>query len=234
MQLSKKKNSRVIYSLALLVLGFLFAFSYHLTKTENQTERVTNTEWERTLELRNELIDMEEKNILLQQELFDKQERITEIEHELAQDESVFYSLAEEAEKHRMFLGKVKVEGNGIEVTLTDGECNPLEDNVNNYIVHEHHLFAVINELKISGASAIAVNGQRITKNSYLICDGPVITVDGIQHPAPFKISAIGNADVLYAALNLAGGVKDQLVNENILFTLEKKNGLIFNPVIGS
>ena len=105
--------------------------------------------------------------------------------------------------------------------------------NINNYLVHEYHVFKVINELYISGAAAIAINGQRLTSQSYILCNGPVITVDGIQHPAPFVISAIGDPEVLTSALNLTGGVKDQLVNDNIVFTLEKKNEIILNSILG-
>lgn len=122
-----------------------------------------------------------------------------------------------------MHLGKVKVKGTGVEVTLADGDYDPDEDNINNYIVHEHHVFKVINELYISGASAVAINGQRLSHSSYIVCNGPVIEVDGYQHPAPFVITAIGDAEVLSSALNLTGGVKDTLVDENIHFTLEKR-----------
>lgn len=231
----KRKGNRVVFSLAFFILGFIFAFSYHLTKSDQQGPNISNTQWERTFDLRNELIEQEETNRSLQQELFEKQEKVTEIEQGLATEEQVFFNMAEDAEKYRMFLGKVKVKGQGVEITLADGEYNPLDEsiNINNYIVHEDHLFKVINELKISGAAAIAINGQRINHQSYILCDGPVITVDGIQHPAPFIISAIGDSDVLYSALNLAGGVKDQLVNENILFSIEKKTELVFDPIIG-
>ena len=55
-----------------------------------------------------------------------------------------------------MHLGKVKVKGKGVQVTLADADYNPNEANVNNYLVHEHHVLQVVNELYISGASAIA------------------------------------------------------------------------------
>ena len=51
--------------------------------------------------------------------------------------------------------------------------------------------------LYISGASAIAINGQRLSHDSYILCNGPVIEIDGHQHPAPFVISAIGDADTM-------------------------------------
>ena len=107
-----------------------------------------------------------------------------------------------------------------------------VDDNINDYLVHEQHVFKVINELYISGAAAVAVNGQRLNHNSYIVCNGPVITVDGQQYPAPFVITAIGDINVLEASLNLAGGVKDQLVNENIIFTILKQNEVVMEPYL--
>lgn len=232
-RVKKKKGSYVILSLVCLVLGFLVAFSYHLTqKTDNR--EISNRQWERDMDLRNELIAQEERNRELQKELNNKQEKVVEIEEQLSQEEQVFFNLAEDAERYRIFLGKVKVKGPGVTVTLRDGQYNPNETNINNYIVHEHHVFSVINELYISGAAAIAVNGQRLSHNSYIVCNGPVIEVDGYPHPAPFEITAIGDPEVLSSALDLIGGVKDRLVNENIDFKLEKKQEIVLDPLLGT
>ncbi|MBV2240796.1 DUF881 domain-containing protein [Bacillus inaquosorum] len=73
------------------------------------------------------------------------------------------------------------------------------------------------------GAAAVAVNGQRLTHDSYIKCNGPVVTVDGVQHPAPFTISAIGDPDVLLPSLNIAGGLIDQLSMDHISVTAEKE-----------
>ena len=89
--------------------------------------------------------------------------------------------------------------------------------------MHEHHVLKVVNELYISGAEAVSVNGKRLTANSYIVCTGPVITVDGEQFPAPFTISAIGDPDTLEKALNIQGGIKDQLVSDNIVVKIEKR-----------
>ena len=116
----------------------------------------------------------------------------------------------------------VPVQGNGLKVTLQDGDYNPNSVNPNDYIVHESHVFQVINELYISGAEAISINGQRIHGNSYIVCTGPVITVDGVQYPAPFVIEAIGEPDVLTSSMELTGGIMDQLLNDNIIVTLDE------------
>jgi uncharacterized protein YlxW (UPF0749 family) len=230
------KGKHVILSLVCLVLGYMIAFSYHLTQKENQKDHpsMSDNQWEQTLDLRNQLIAQEESNRKLQKELKQNQDKVLENEKNLSKEAQVYFNLAEDAEKYRMFLGKVKVKGKGVKVTLTDGAYDPKEDNVNNYLVHEFHVFKVVNELYISGAAAVAINGQRLTSHSYINCNGPVITVDGVQHPAPFVISAIGDPDVLSAALNLTGGVKDQLVNDNIVFTLEKENEMFLNPLMAN
>lgn len=112
--------------------------------------------------------------------------------------------------------------GPGITITLKDADYDPIEQNPNEYIVHESHIFKVINELRISGAQGISINGQRITANSFIKCTGPVITIDGKTFPAPFVIEAIGDSDVLASSLYLKGGVIDGLVRDNIVVTTEQ------------
>ncbi|WP_042356330.1 DUF881 domain-containing protein [Bacillus rubiinfantis] len=230
----KVKGNHVILSLVSLVLGFMIAFSYHLTNTENEQPKLTDQQYKQTLELRNKLIEQEEENRRLQKELSQKQVEVQLNEKEFAKEAQVFSNLAEDADKLRLYLGKVKVKGNGVKITLSDGAYNPNDENVNNYIVHESHVFKVVNELYISGAAAVAINGQRLSSHSYIVCNGPVITVDGVPHPAPFEISAIGDPDILASSLNLTGGVKDQLVNDHIIFKLEKVDQLIFHPILGN
>lgn len=230
----KVKGNHVILSLVCLVLGYMLAFSYHLTQKQNDTKqtKMTDRQWNQTLSLRNQLISQEETNRKLQKELEVKQTKVVENEKSLSKETQVYFNLAEDAEKYRMFLGQVKVKGKGVKVTLSDGAYDPKEENINNYLVHEFHVFKVVNELYISGAAAVAINGQRLISNSYIVCTGPVITVDGNEHPAPFVITAIGEPDVLASALNLTGGVKDQLVNDNIVFSLEKEDEVVMDPIL--
>jgi uncharacterized protein YlxW (UPF0749 family) len=214
-----------------IVLGFMISFSYQLTKSGDKEENgITNRQWEREYEYRNTLISQEEVNRNLQQELFEKQEKVRQAEENLANQEQVFFNLVEDVEKLRMYVGEIEVRGNGVEVTLEDASYVPTEANANNYIVHEGHIQKTINELLISGANAIAINGQRIFHDSYISCIGPVVSVDGTQYPAPFVITALGDPDVLVAALNITGGIKDQLVNDNVNVKIEKRQQITLDP----
>lgn len=227
-----KKGRYVVLSLVFLIIGFMISFSYHLTQQEKESIKITTSQWERDMKLRNELVELEEKNRELQRELFAKQKKVMDMEKKLADEQQAYHDMAKEAERYRVFLGKVKVKGPGVIVTLKDGEYNLSEENVNNYLVHERHVFMVVNELYAAGAEAVAVNGQRLSNHSYMVCNGPVIEIDGNQHPAPFEIAAIGDPQVLAAALNLPGGIKDMLVSENIEVKIETKNEIVFNPLL--
>lgn len=227
------KGKYVTLSFVFLVFGFILAFSFSQSKKETDPEmRITDRQYTLENNLRNQLLSIQNRNRELQTQLHEEQERVREIEKELSQEELLFSTLAEKAENYRMFLGKVAVEGQGVEIKLIDGDYKAEED-INNYLVHEHHVFKVINELYIAGASAVAINGQRLHHNSYIVCNGPVITVDGSPYPAPFVISAIGNADTLVSSITLPGGVRDQLVNDNITFSLEKKKNIVIDPILG-
>jgi uncharacterized protein YlxW (UPF0749 family) len=211
----------------------MVSYSYQFTKRESANQ-ISSRQWTNEYQYRKMLIEQEQLNRELQEELFEKQKRVREVEEAFANEENILFNLVEDVEKLRMYTGKIAVRGKGVEVTLADASYIPNEENVNNYIVHESHVFNVVNELYISGASAIAINGQRLAKDSYISCNGPVITIDGKQFPAPFIITAIGDPDVLYPALNIAGGVKDQLVEDNIVVKMAKKDEIILEPVIHS
>ncbi len=233
MKKRKARGKQVIFSLICLVFGFIVAFSYSVANTKNKSNNPTDGQWKQEEQLRDQIIAQQQKNNELQKELYDIQDQIVKIEEELSSEEQILFNLAEDAEKYRVYLGKVKVHGPGVQVTLSDADYKPTEEeNVNNYIVHEQHVFKVINELYISGASAVAINGQRLKHNSYILCNGPVITVDGKQFKAPFEITAIGDSEVLTSAMNITGGVRDQLVNENISFSIEKKSEIVLDPII--
>ncbi|MGG3913230.1 DUF881 domain-containing protein [Rossellomorea vietnamensis] len=234
MKRMKVRGKHVVLSLVCLVLGFILAFSFSLANTEQkELGSRTNGQWKQEETLRDQILEYQQKNNTLQEKLYEKQEKVGNMEKEFSKEKQIYFNLAEDAEKYRMYLGKTKVKGPGVTVTLSDAKYDPEEENANNYIVHEHHVFKVINELYIAGASAVAINGQRLKHDSYILCNGPVIQIDGIEYPAPFKITAIGDPEVLSSAMNITGGVKDQLVNENIIFEMKKENSVILEPTIG-
>lgn len=206
--------------------GFIIGYSYNQAKDNREAGTISSELFEQEDSYREELITQQERNKELTEELNSLQEQIRKYEKSFASDEKDYKKLVEQAEDLRLLLGELKSDGKGIRITLQDGDYDPKSLNPNDYIVHESHVFKLLNELKISGAQAIAINGQRVLANSYIRCNGPVITIDGTQHPAPFVIEAVGDSDTLMASLNLNGGVVDQLLNDNIVVSLEEHQKL--------
>ncbi|MFJ7648032.1 DUF881 domain-containing protein [Lysinibacillus sp. NPDC097279] len=231
---NKKQNSkgnfftRKQFELLIVCIttGFIIGYSYNQAKDNRQTSSIKSELFEQEDTYREELIEQQERNKELTEEANKLQEKIRNYEKDFASNEKESKQLVQEAEDLRLLLGDLSSEGKGIRITLQDGDYDPKSVNPNDYIVHESHVFKLLNELKISGAQAIAINGQRVMANSYIRCNGPVITIDGKQHPAPFVIEAIGDSTTLRASLNLSGGVVDQLLNDNIVVSLEENQKL--------
>lgn len=228
----KVTGKHAIYSLILLVVGFLFSYSYHYTTNEDKLDRHAMSEWEKKDQLRDEILQVQKENQALFERLKQLQAEVHQFEKAQAENENEAKALVEELESLRMITGAVKVKGPGVVVSLRDASYAPEQDNPNHYIVHEEHIQEVIHELFVSGAEAISINGQRISYNSYILCIGPVVEVDGVQHNAPFKIAAIGDPDKLYSSLNLKGNVKDRLVEYGIEVAIEKKSEIVMEPLL--
>ncbi|WP_391208399.1 DUF881 domain-containing protein [Psychrobacillus sp. L4] len=221
----------VLISLVSLVLGFILAYSYSISSADKEQNTSNSVGFKEQEKYKKELIHQKERNKELTEEINAKQQDIRKYEKSFASSETSVEELVKEAEMLRLLIGDIPSQGKGISVSLQDGAYNPSQENPNDYIVHESHLFKVINELKISGAEAISINGQRLHTNSYIRCTGPVITVDGKTFPAPFTIEAVGDPTVLLASVNLGGGVVDQLTSDNIVVTVEEK-GKITMPAL--
>ena len=119
--------------------------------------------------------------------------------------------------------GMTDVKGEGIVITLNDGEKNASSSR-NDTIVHDSDILSIVNELKVSGAEAISVNDERIIATSAIRCVGPVIQVNYSKIAAPFVIKAIGNKEYLYSALNIENGACDALKSAGISVNVEKKD----------
>lgn len=97
--------------------------------------------------------------------------------------------------------GLTAVNGDGITITLLDAQT-PGSMDIADYIIHDSDINGILNELKINGAEAISINGERILGTSKLVCAGPTIFLNRSRFPPPYVIKAIGDPDILYDAID--------------------------------
>jgi uncharacterized protein YlxW (UPF0749 family) len=93
------------------------------------------------------------------------------------------------------------VKGPGIIMTLNDSKQEVSEgEDIAWYLIHDIDILEIVNELRIAGAEAISINGERVTSTTSIRCGGPTINIDGKRHAVPFVIEAIGDPKVLEAS----------------------------------
>lgn len=118
-------------------------------------------------------------------------------------NESIQTLMKKELEEVKELSGYSTVTGPGITIAMKDSD-RELKDgqNPNDLIIHDIDILRVLNDLKKAGAKAISINGERVLSSSKIKCSGATITVNDTTYGQPFIIKAIGNIDLLSAAIN--------------------------------
>lgn len=101
------------------------------------------------------------------------------------------------------------VEGNGLVVTLSDSplwenhvNSSGTTANIDNYVVHQQDVEAIVNALWAGGAESMQIMDQRVLATSAVICSGTVLMLQGKKYSPPFTISAIGPVSDMKKALD--------------------------------
>lgn len=106
-------------------------------------------------------------------------------------------------------VGRSPVRGPGVEVQLWDAPDVGTEGvNVDDLVVHQQDLEAVMNALWAGGAEAMTVQGQRIIATSGVRCVGNTLYLHGRTYSPPFVVRAIGDPAELTAAIETSPGVE--------------------------
>lgn len=115
-----------------------------------------------------------------------------------------------------------ELKGPGVRIILRDSELTADEGQSENYfLIHDFDILNLVNELKGAGAEAIAINGERVTALTNIVCGGPTIIIDKKRHTPPFIIEAIGDTKKLEASLNNQDSYLDLLKFAGIMVQVE-------------
>jgi uncharacterized protein YlxW (UPF0749 family) len=105
--------------------------------------------------------------------------------------------------------GLEPVHGPGLTVTLNDAQRDangrfPRDASPDDLVVHQQDIQAVLNALWSAGAEAIQMQDQRIIATSVPRCVGNTLLLNGRTYSPPYRVTAIGDATVMEAALAAA------------------------------
>lgn len=133
-------------------------------------------------------------------------------------------SLEKQLLASRAFAGEVALSGPGVSVTITA-----------DYDVYSTDVIDIANELKVSGAEALAINNYRLTAKSHITHetdqeDQLYLALDGERLLTPIVITAIGDPATLEKGLIFTGGIIDNLNTLYGVFPIVRQEEQIVIP----
>ncbi len=177
--------ARIPVAILFVLIGMLI-FAQFRSESALRSARVAASGTDRAV-LISGLVDA---NLKLREEVDSLRAKLAELERQGGS----LVVMVEELNRLKLITGTSEVSGPGITLTLSSPvSATELQD--------------MVNELKNSGAKAIALNGQRLIVSSAIVGTEAGIAVDGILLSRPFVFQVLGDPDTLRVALTRKGGM---------------------------
>ena len=188
---------------ALLALGFLVA-----AQLASESPRVRYTTQERT-PLVETAGGLQTQQDALKARILELRAKIQATETQGEGAASLVKELNGELEQARIAAGLIRLSGPGVVLQLLDSQQTvPPDGSATDYLVGARDIRTVVEQLWLSGAEAIAVNGERITPTTAIIDVGTSLLVNSAYLAPPYQVTALGPSD-LYDRLSAAPGFAD-------------------------
>ena len=188
--------NRLLVGLAALLVGAMVVIQLRL---ENVVPTPSGNQ-----QLLNLLHQADAKQATLKRELGSAQALL----NQKLSEASAAKHLDQELVQAQMLAGTIPVSGPGVVVHWGNGTA------ASGFQIADIDLLLMVNELRASGAEAIAINGQRSTAETQIRSASNYILINQSQQAAPFVIQAIGPPHTMLQALELPGGLVDQSTQE--------------------
>lgn len=203
----KINNPKLIIIIFSFIVGILIA-----TQMKLKVDTYTPVTLKSIQTMKVEIHAVNKEIAELNREIRSKEEELLVLENISKGDENIIDLLSADLGYNKTRSGYTDVEGPGIQITMYD---NPNEEimgfDINDDVIHDVDVLNILNDLKVSGAEAISINGQRVLSSSEIKCAGPVLRINDVRIGTPFVIRAIGDPKVLMASVNAPGTYGDTL-----------------------
>lgn len=204
-----KLNNIVMAIVMFIVCVSLVSVTLMQFKTVEETD-ITDIKNMREAELRKALAEWKSKYEETFATLEDTSKKIKEYQEKIEKNEKASELIDAELKESNIALGNVDVTGEGVIVTLKDGQ---------NEEITAWDLIYLVNELRYAGAEAISINDIRIVNSTEIVdlAEYTYISVGTQRLEGPYYVKAIGNQTYLSSALTLKdSGYVDLYKNSGI------------------
>lgn len=181
-----KRTLALPVTLVAIALGILISLQAQTQKNVSAAEQIGA---ERMIQMKSVLANSQAQNKQLQEVNINLLKLLDEAREKVGTDPRLIALLAQ----FQMHDGTQAVEGPGIQISI--------DDRKGDYPLRTDEIATMINTLKLAGAEAISINGQRIVGTTAIVMSGSTILVNQVPisraEGIPYELSAIGNQDTL-------------------------------------
>jgi uncharacterized protein YlxW (UPF0749 family) len=189
----------VLVPVVALAAGLLFA-------TSERTAQGTDLRGGEVIQL-SELIAQRNTALRRQEgELADLQRRVQGLTGQVGSRDGAVAAAQTAGDAGAVSVGLVALAGPGVEITLDDAPTRsdgtlPAGARLDDLVIHQSDVQAVVNAVWASGADGVAIMGQRMVATSAVRCVGNVLLLQGRTYSPPFVITAVGSGSGVRAQL---------------------------------
>ena len=198
----QKKNNIIKCILYTIVTIITVSIIFIQVRTVEETD-LKGIKILKDTELRTEILNEKTKNREYTKSIEELEKKIEQYKKSETTGEKVPEVLEKELEETRLRLGLLDVYGQGITITLRDNEST---------VISANDILTLVNQLIISGAEAVSINGNRFMNNTEIVAvNSKDILINSKKITSPYRILAIGNKK------NLESGIttKDRIYKSN-------------------
>ena len=228
--MSKISKSKIAVAIVIGIMSFMMIYVILIQINIVKEYDGEEIELMRETELKETLATYKEKYEETTNELNSTVARVEEYKADEKSEEDAVALLEEEVNQANMLLGKTDVTGEGIIITIE----NTGGDSENEAMtVNTADLINLVNELRLAGAEAISINGERIVANSDIFDVGNFIYINGQRTTSPYEIKVIGDRKYLESALNIKGGYIDVYTLNGYNIKMESSENIVIGKYEG-
>lgn len=187
-------------------------------KSVEETD-ITSIKNMREAELRSEISSIKGKYNEVEEKLIETQEKIQEYKDKTDNNLEASELLEKELQTSNLIIGKTDVQGEGIVITLSNGQYDDEK-------ITALDLLVLINELRLAGAEAISINEERIVNMTDIVDISSHIRINKQRMTSPYVIKAVGNQTYLESGITAKDGYVDQKINEGKSIKVEKEKNI--------
>jgi uncharacterized protein YlxW (UPF0749 family) len=188
----RRSRSQLAITIVAFVLGFLVVAQLRVQQTAPALAGVS------AQDLTVLVGNLNTRNDQLRTEIATLDDELGELRGNQARGETSLDDLRRDLADVRAFAGLESVAGPGVAVAV-DGP------------ISAGSVSELLNELRASGAEAIAINDVRIVPGSVVSGPPGALSVEQVSLGTPFEIRAIGAPETLTGSLTRSGGIVSQL-----------------------